>query len=268
MALIAVLIALSLRRNYLGQVVAGTVFVLFNRYRQVHMERFLSLALIVAVLLGVVFTAGQVVGNRLPLVQQLTEYVQLLNFASATSFTGVADNQVHLFNVQTYTLLLSRYGGIRLFGVSAAPTDNFRDFNREYLSSLGLAHNGPLRAIFEFGIGGLLVWSAFFFIAFRAVRRCRFERLEPWEQAVALGTGATVFSHFVITLTFVPPFFTTLKILFFFLVFVYVLEFYSRESNLPEAQAARPIVAADRYSLPPSADRNPYRRDFLCPPSS
>jgi hypothetical protein len=234
---IVVLIALSLRRNYLGQVAIGTLFVLFNRGQQIQWQRFLSLAIVAAVLLGIVFTAGQIIGDRLPLVQQLTEYAQLLNFTSSTAFTNKAENQVHLFNVQTYITLLSDYEGIRLFGKSAAPTQGYRDFNREYLGSLGLAHNGPLRAIFDYGIGGLVVWVSFFYLTYRAFRRCRFERLEPWERALVVGTAATVFAHFVVTLTFIPPFFTTLKALFFFLILVYTIEFYHRVSLVPKAQA-------------------------------
>jgi hypothetical protein len=251
MAVIAVLIALSLRRNYLGQVAIGTMFVLFNKGHQVQLQRFLSLALVVAALLGALFTAGQVVGDRLPLVKHMTEYAQLLNFTSLTTFGDVSENQVHLFNVQTYTRLLSEYEGIRLFGTSAAPTQDFRDFNREYLSSLGLAHNGPLRAIFENGVGGLVVWAGFFYLTFRAFRRCQFTWLDPWERALVIGTAATVFAHFIVTLTVIPPFFTTFKSFFFFLFMVYVVEFYGRESRVLATKTTEPTLlnqSADHYS--------------------
>ncbi len=266
LVVIPVLIALSLRRNYLGQLAIGAVFILIYRAGQVRMQRFFSLALVAAVLLGIVFTAGQVLGNRVPLVGQLTEYAQLLNFSSPTAFASIPANQVHLFNVETYVSMISSSAAIQLFGRSGAPSDDFRNFNREYLSSLGLAHNGPLRAIFDFGIGGLLIWASFFYVTFATVRRCRFESLELWEQAVVTGTAAAIFASFVVTMTVVPPFFTTFKGLFFFLLMVYVVEFYGRASRIPEPgaiRARREAVAAGQplepgvqpTTLSPAEDR-------------
>ena len=234
LVLIFVVIALSLRRSYLEQLLIGSLFLLFSKSLQISFRRVLPFALVVVFLLGVAFTTGLVIGNRLPLVQQLNKYVQILNFTSVEDFANRPENQVHLVNVQTYFTILSEYEGIRLFGRSAAPTENFQNFNREYMSSLGLAHNGPLRAIFDFGIGGLVVWSGFYLVAFRAIRRSKFIQLEPWEQALLLGSAVTVFSHLAITITFDPPFFTTFKGLFFFLFLVVTIEFYSRESQLLE----------------------------------
>jgi hypothetical protein len=238
MALIAVLIALSLRRNYLGQVAVGAVFLLLYIGRHIHMQRFLSFTLVGAVLFGIVFIAGLSLRGSVPLVQQLIEYAQLLNFTSPTDFWSMDENAVRVTNLQSYTALLSEYEDIRLFGRSAAPTDDYRTFNRQYSASLGLAHNGPLRAIFDFGIGGLVVWAGFFYVIFRAALHCRLEQLESWERAVVIGTTAALFSQFIFSLTVLPPFFTTNKILFFFLYMAYVIEFYSRESRVPEAQPA------------------------------
>jgi len=238
LALIAVLIALSLRRNYLGQAAVGAVFLLLYSRRHIQIHRLLSLAFVGAVLFGFIFMVGQAMRGRSALARQLFEYAQMLNFTSTTDFSSMAANQVHLENLQTYTALLLEYPGIRLFGRSAAPTDDYENFNRRYSASLGLAHNGPLRAIFDFGIGGLLVWAGFFYLTFRAARRCELAQLEPWERAVVIGTVATVFAHFAVSLTVIPPFFTTSKILFFFLFMVYVVEFYGRESKVPEVQTA------------------------------
>jgi hypothetical protein len=239
MALIAVLIALSLRRNYLGQAAIGVLFLLlFYRNRQIQMRRFFFLAVVGAVLFGIIFVAGEAMQGRLPLAQQLLEYSEMLNFSSASEFSSLSSNEVHLSNVQEYVTLLLEYPGIQLFGRSAAPTDDFQNFNREYSASLGLAHNGPLRAIFDYGIGGLIVWSGFFYLTFRAIYRCKLEQLEPWERAVVIGTAAAIFGHFIVSLTVIPPFFTTTKSLFIFLFMVYVVELYGRESKVVELQTA------------------------------
>jgi hypothetical protein len=248
LALIAVLIALSLRRNYLGQAAVGALFLLLYSGRHIQIQRLLSLAFVGMILLGFIFVAGQAMRGRLPLVQQLAEYAQMLNFTSATEFSSLGANEVHLSNLETYVALLSEYKGVRTFGRSAAPADNYENFNREYSASLGLAHNGPLRAIFDYGIGGLVVWVGFFYLTFRAIFRCKLEQLEPWERAITIGTAGAVFGHFVVSLTVIPPFFTTSKILFFFLFMVYVVEFYSRASRMPEAQ-----TAAVTASLRPAA---------------
>ena len=239
MALIAVLIGLSLRRNYLGQAAIGVLFMLlFYRNREIQMRRFLFLAVVGAVSFGIIFVAGEAMQGRLPLAQQLLQYSEMLNISSAAEFSSISSNEVHLSNVQTYVTLLLDYPGIQLFGRSAAPTDDFQNFNREYSASLGLAHNGPLRAIFDYGIGGLIVWSGFFYLAFRAVYRCKLEQLEPWERAVVIGTAAGIFGHFIVSLTVIPPFFTTTKSLFIFLFMVYVVELYGRESKVAEVQTA------------------------------
>lgn len=243
LVLLFVIVALSLRRNNLGQLLVGTLLVLLSRGRQIQWQRVLTVSVILVFLLGVLFTAGLVLGNRLPLARQLNEYAQLLNFTSITTFTSLPENQVHISNLKSYIAMITEYPGIRYFGRSAAPSDNFRDFNREYMSSLGLAHNAPLRAIFDFGIGGLVIWAGFFVLAFLAIRRSKFKLLEPWEQAVLLGSAASIFSHLIVTLTFIPPFFTTAKGIFVFLFSVYCIEFYSRQSQLLETETteAEPV---------------------------
>ena len=237
LVLIFVVVVLSLRRNSLIELFIGTLLILFSRNHQIRWQRLLSVGVIVLFLLGVLLTTGLVIGNRVPIVRQLTGYAQSIYFTSVSDFTGRSENQVHIFNLQMYADILSEYKGIRLFGRGAAQTDNFRDFNREYLSTLGVAHNGPLRAIFDFGVGGLVVWSGFFILSYLAIRRSKFKRLESWEQAVLFGSAATIFSHLLNTLTFIPPFFTTSKGFFIFLFAVYSIEFYSRESQLLETNA-------------------------------
>ncbi len=244
--LFAIIIALSLRRNNVAQLLIGAIFVLFSKGRQVQWQRVIILTLAAAIFLGAVFSAGQLIGNRLPIVKQLTSYIQLFDFSS---FTSVPANAVHVFNVQTYVTILEDYPGIRYFGVSAAPTENFRNFNREYESDLGVAHNGPLRAIFEMGIGGLIIWASFFFLTLWSFRRCQLERLESWEGALAIGSAAAIFAQYIITLTLVPPFFTTFKSFFFFLFMVYTVEFYARD-RVYETQTATEVLSHTIPTLP------------------
>ena len=89
--------------------------------------------------------------------------------------------------------------------------------------NLGKAHNGPLRTIITFGVGGLLIYMAFYLHQLAQMRKIL--RIPVTSRWLWVSKGGLVFLalQFFSSLTFVPPFYTSYKGLVYTFIAVYFL---------------------------------------------
>jgi hypothetical protein len=173
-------------------------------------------------------------------------YVQSMNLFDDYQRGGNIDNDVHLDNVEKYSLMIIENPDIMAFGTfgpSGLTYDTVLRRSYSGMYPLGMAHNGLLRTTLFFGLVGLLIYIAFHYAA--ASRLWRIHRVAPDEHLlthVAMASGLTLLVSFAAALLFVPPFWTSSKGLYYTFLEVFFIgitaSLLARGKRRPSAAAA------------------------------
>jgi hypothetical protein len=151
--------------------------------------------------------------------KHMGRYVASMNLFDSYQRQGNIENDVHISNLQSYSKMLLDNPDIMAVGRHGFSGNNVRDLMAQYAEDgyrLGMAHNGPMRSMLSFGIVGLIIYL---WLYFNTVRRSWLTwRDAPEDQLlkhVGLACGCFLALEFTATMTFVPPFYTSSKGLFY-----------------------------------------------------
>jgi hypothetical protein len=217
--ILAVTVLLSIRRTAWAVAVLGAAAMIITS-RRLNVAHYTGLAAATLLLLALTLSLPQLDDFR----GRMGGYISSLNLLD-TSVAQQHANLVHIDNVQEYARIVASEPSLFLFGVQGREGEDYFKFSAELGNEfmLGKAHNGPLRTIITFGVGGLLIYLAFYLHQFAQTRKIL--RIPVTSRWLWVSKGGLVFLalQFFSALTFVPPFYTSYKGLVFTFIAVYFL---------------------------------------------
>ena len=147
------------------------------------------------------------------------KYVASLNLLDEYQFSRNEENDVHVNNVESYSRMLLENPDLILVGVHGPSGKNYRELMASYSEGgyrLGMAHNGPIRSMLSFGFVGLFSYMALFVVIIRRTYTVFAAREDDnMFNHAAVACGMVLFLDFAASMTFIPPFYTTSKGLFY-----------------------------------------------------
>jgi hypothetical protein len=230
--ILSLTVLLSIRRSVWAVALAGAGLAILAASR----ARILHLA-IVMVVAAFVLVAVLVLPGLKDFRERIGAHVASLDIASS-SVAQQRANEVHIDNVQRYFTLIVENPRILLLGYRSYGSKDYRNVAASYASyesPLGQAHNGLLRSLYFFGIGGLAIYLLLYVGAFVQVGKVmRIPESSP-VRYIATGSVIFLFVELLPALVFVPPFYTTIKGNVFTLVALWFLRaaaYYERPAKV------------------------------------
>ncbi|VAW52095.1 hypothetical protein MNBD_GAMMA05-627 [hydrothermal vent metagenome] len=150
------------------------------------------------------------------------------------------ENDVHIDNIEKYIQIISDTPSISLFGYRGYPGSDYTNLPEIYSDKypLGVAHNGILRSIFFFGIGGLAIF--FLFVINASFKYFTLKKFNDnyLMKHVAISSILWLFLTFLASLFYIPPFWTTFKGVFYTFISVYMIRaaVYYYSGNHPKVE--------------------------------
>ncbi len=226
-------VLLSIRRTSWAFVIVGAGFILITE-RRINVLHYSGIAAAIALFLAAVIFVPALDHTR----EKLSSYMGSLNLFDQ-NVASQQQNAVHVDNVEEYSKIIFNNNNIILFGYIGREGDALKDFTAEAGNEfdLGKAHNGILRTMLIFGIGGLFIYLAFYLntlLRYNRIKKVDTNSRWLW---IIKSSFALLMLQFGSELTFVPPFYTSVKGLiytFIPLFFVYSGLYYSRLNTSTE----------------------------------
>lgn len=209
--ILMVTVLLSFRRTVWVIAVLGIMLILLFA-RRVRLPQYFSLGSVAAVALGLFLLLPGSHGQP----SRLERYIESLNVFEH-SFTKEYDNAVHIDNVRQYARIIGDHPDILALGYHVVSGEGHRRLMQKYSDDyrLGVAHNGVLRTLYFFGLGGLAIYCALYFGQFAQFNRLRRLPEDSLLKHAALAAVVVLFLEFAAAMTFVPPFYTSVKGLYY-----------------------------------------------------
>ena len=224
-------ILLSIRRTIWVITFLGIISVLFlsNRTNIKHY----TVGLFAAFVLGIIIMTAPPLEN---VRNKLAGYMISMNLFDDKISKSI-DNEVHIDNIEKYSQIITDNPGVLMFGYRGYPGPEYKNLPEKYSDKypLGVAHNGILRSIYFFGLGGLLI-----FLIFVINASLKYFTLRKYDDSylmkhVAISSILWLFITFSASLFYIPPFWTTFKGVFYTFISVYMIRagvfYYSANKN-------------------------------------
>jgi hypothetical protein len=204
----------SIRRTIWMTTLLGVISVLVISRRTTILHYF-SVVFIAATVLGAMLLLPGLDSFR----SHMGQYVESLNLFDDYQRSKNAENDVHLDNVVQYTKMIIENPDILAAGTFGPSGLTYKEVLQGRYSGefpLGMAHNGILRTVLFFGILGLIVYLIFYAVSFRRAWVIYWKASDEFSvKHIALASAAVLILNFLATLSFVPPFWTSSKGLFY-----------------------------------------------------
>jgi hypothetical protein len=239
LAILAITILLSLRRTLWFVALGGGVIAFYTAKR-----------ITIAQMSILVFSlfVGMVLIMTLPVLEDFRErygyYFQSMNILEK-DIASQQHNATHIDNIKQYTKIILEEPEILLGGFRVRKGDEYLEFSAESGSEfqLGKAHNGLIRSILFYGIGGLIIYLLFYMSAIKRYWQVSQIKVPNHSTYICIGAIAFLAMQLLPSLFFVPPFYTSIKGNFYTLLALYLLR-----SSLYYATNNDVIKVEDRLS--------------------
>ncbi|MDH5573808.1 MAG: hypothetical protein OEY89_18735, partial [Gammaproteobacteria bacterium] len=233
LVILVITILLSIRRTIWVITFLGIISVLIFS-RRMSVQHYIAGAFASLVLGLIIITAPPLENIR----NKLTGYIISMNLFDEKIAKSI-DNEVHTDNVQKYTQIITDNPTILMFGYRGYPGPDYLRLPEKYSDKypLGVAHNGILRSIYYFGIGGLLI-----FVLFTINASFKYFSIKKYNdnylmKHVGIASILWLFLTFSASLFYIPPFWTTFKGVFYTFISVYLIRatifYYKSEIDEP-----------------------------------
>lgn len=218
LAVLSITILLSIRRTVWMMALLGIVATLLLSKR-VKLPHYVGL--------GFIAMAGFALILALPISEgfrsRMGTYFGSMNLLDQ-KVAGSYENEVHTDNVRQYSRMIMENPSVLTLGFRGYPGANYSNLPKLYSKDfpLGVAHNGILRTIYFYGLGGLVIYLFFYvriFFLYGDLKRLPEHKLM---KHIGIASLILLFMEFSSSLTLVPPFYTTSKGLFYTFLAVFV----------------------------------------------
>ncbi|MFK5891822.1 MAG: hypothetical protein QM504_01215 [Pseudomonadota bacterium] len=155
---------------------------------------------------------------------KLSVYVVSMNLFDDKISKSI-DNDVHIDNLEKYTQIISDNPSIFMFGYRGYSGSEYKNLPQKYSDKypLGVAHNGVLRSIYFFGIGGVIIFILFVLDASTKYFKIKSYNDNYLMKHVAIASILWLFLSFFASLFYIPPFWTTFKGVFYTFIAIYFI---------------------------------------------
>lgn len=174
-----------------------------------------------AFILGIIIMTAPPLAN---IKNKLSSYIVSMNLFDDKISKSI-ENEVHTDNIEKYSQIITDNTGVLIFGYRGYPGPEYRNLATIYSDKypLGVAHNGILRSIYFFGLGGLLIFLLFIINA-----SLKYFTLKKYDdnylmKHIAIASILWLYTTFSASLFYIPPFWTTFKGVFYTFVCVYLI---------------------------------------------
>ena len=207
--ILSITVLLSMRRSIIFSTILGSIISVIgiNKTKAVQMILLLSFGIIAAM---TIYISSEF---------RLESQFNTMNLMDK-KIASMEQNAVHIDNIKQYSNMIMNYPSIIIFGIRSFGSRDYALIQKSYSCNfpLGEAHNGVLRTLLLFGIGGLLIYFYFYWRVVCVIFKLR--NLEKPALMTYVGFASCVFiiMEFIPTLLFVPPFYTSCKGIFYTLL--------------------------------------------------
>lgn len=156
--------------------------------------------------------------------ERLEYYINSMNLFS-DDVASQQQNATHIDNVFQYMRIISEEPQILLAGFRSRTVADYAAFEAERDSNydfLGQAHNSILKSLQIFGAPGLLIYLLLYIHPFSKYKQISLLPDSSPMKFIALGALTYLFFRFIPPLFFAPPFYTTIKGVFFTFLSVFM----------------------------------------------
>lgn len=218
LVILLVTVVLSIRRTVWMMALLGIVAVLLQSKR-IKLPHYVGLGFMAIAGLAVILALPISEGFRTRMGGYFSS-LNLLDQKVASSY----DNEVHTDNVRQYSRMIMENPSVLMLGFRAYPGVNYSNLPKLYSKNfpLGVAHNGILRTIYFYGLGGAIIYVLFYARIFFLYRRLRKMPEDTLMKHIGIASLVMLFLEFSSSLTLVPPFYTTSKGLFYTFLAVFI----------------------------------------------
>lgn len=183
--------------------------------RRTTILHYLAVIALVATAVGTVLLAPGLENFR----SHMGKYVESLNLLDDYQRSRNIENDVHVSNIESYAKMIAENPDLIAVGFHGPSAKRYRELMAEYSDDgyrLGMAHNGPIRTLLMFGMVGLLIYFWMYLVIIRRTLVTHWRTPDTLLlKHAGLAAGVFVFLDFTASLTFVPPFYTSTKGLFY-----------------------------------------------------